>query len=147
MARKPTGKKRNTLAIRIIFMILGAGFVLWSVTLLALYFFGEPEDAVITHIRREMGERNEVIPNRYTLIIGYSFQLEDGTTIDGYSRKISDPIFLKPDGNSKIKVRYFKAMPFFNALERDTVPGIRHIVLLLVGVFLLYMVRLIRKKG
>jgi len=144
MARKPSGKRRNTLAIRIIFMILGAGFVLWSVTLLTLYFFGEPKDAVITHIRREMGERPEVIPNRYTLIIGYSFQLEDGRTIEGYSRKISNPVFLKPDGNSRIQARYFKAIPFVNAMETDTAPGIRHVIIMLVGVSLSSILRLIR---
>lgn len=99
---------------------------------------GNRDTAVITSIRRQGGQRNEAIPNRYTYSIGYSFELVDGRTIDGTTTHIGSPIYSKASGYSTKPVRYFAAWPHINALEEDT--GLRPGPLLLIlagGILLL----------
>jgi hypothetical protein len=125
---------------RLLITLLGIAFILWGVTDIMLGLYGESATAVITHIRREGGERNEVIRSRYTYIISYSFNLPDGKSISSYTRKIGNSVFLKADGNSKMKVKYFSSFPFINALEQDTKPGFGQLIIMAIGCFLIYII-------
>ena len=72
---KPTISKVLT---RIFITLLGIGFLAWGISTILLGLIGESETAVITNIRREQGERNEVIRVRYTYNISYTFTLPNG---------------------------------------------------------------------
>ena len=122
---------------RILLSLLGAAFILYGVSHLVLGVFGETATAVITGIRREGGERADSKPNRYTYNISYSFALPDGKKIDGSTKKISDSIYLKPDGTSTKIVRYFKFAPFINALEEDTKLTFGQPIIIAAGAFLI----------
>ncbi len=125
---------------RILISLLGAGFILWGTSTIALGIFGNRTTAVITNIRREQGERNEAIRGRYTYIISYRFTLPDGRTVDGFTRKIGNSVFLKADGKSVRAVRYFSRLPFINALEDETKSPAGSLIIIAVGVFLIYII-------
>lgn len=111
-----------------------------AVSQLLLGFWGESTAAVMTNIRREGGERSESIPNRYTYNISYRFTLPDGKEIDGFTKKVSGPVFLKADGTSTVMVRYLPVFPHINSLEEFSRFGGSQIVLVLTGVFLVYFI-------
>lgn len=96
--------------------------------------------AVITNIRREQGERNEAIRGRYTYIISYRFKLTDGKTVDGFTRKIGDSVYLKADGKSTRSVRYFEFFPYINALDEDTRHGLGQLIFVAIGYFLIFII-------
>jgi hypothetical protein len=125
---------------RLLITLLGVAFILWGLTDIMLGLFGESATAVITDIRREGGERNETIRGRYTYIISYSFTLPNGKSYSSYTRKIGNSVFLKPDGKSKVKVKYFSTFPFINAREQDTKPGFGQLIIMAIGFFLIYII-------
>ncbi len=127
---------------RILISLLGATFILWGSMSVALGAFGEETTAYITHIRREGGERVDDRPGGYTYITSYTFTLLNGKKIDGFARNISDGAYVKADGTSTVRIRYFINFPYFNAMENDT--GLRGgpLTLILVwGVLIFLMVR------
>jgi len=138
--------KPNKFFIRFFLSLLGFAFIAWGLTTAALGLFGEKGIAVITDIRRERGERNEVKRGRYTYIISYSFTLPGGKNVSGSTRQIGDAVFLKADGTSKTAVRYFSSFPAINALERDTKPGFGQLILVATGCFLIYIINRRKKK-
>lgn len=141
-----TNPKPKNYFFRILITLIGAGFIAWGLTTLALGFFGTNANAVITDIRREGGERNEVNRGRYTYLMSYSFVLSDGKKVNGVSRYIGDSVYLKADGKSKIPVRYFSFFPAINALASDTKPGIGQLLFLVIGIFLIYIINKRPKK-
>ena len=141
---KPNSKSTKILT-RLFITMIGAAFVLWGLSTVALGFFGIKGTAVITDIRRELGERNEVMPGRYTYSISYTFTLPNGNKIDGFSRKIGSAIYLKAVGKSKATIRYFSFFPSINALEKDTKPGWGQLILIAIGCFLIFIMNRIEK--
>jgi hypothetical protein len=135
---------KRKLLPRIFITLLGAALILWGAGKIALGIIGEPETATITHIRREGGERNDIKPGQYTYNISYTFALPDGKEINGFTKKIGDSVYLKADGTSNVRVRYFSAFPYINAMERDAGLGAGQVVLMIVGGFLIFFMN--RKK-
>lgn len=131
-------KKR--LAGRILLTLIGAALVLWGFGALALGVWGERETAVITSVRQQGGERNDVIPGRYTYQIGYSFTAADGTQVDGAFTTIQSAVYLKADGTAPLFIRYIPAIPQINAPEKDTRLSLRQPVLIGAGIFLVTVV-------
>jgi hypothetical protein len=125
---------------RIFISLLGAGFILWGTSTISLGILGQKTAAVITDIRREQGERNEAIRGRYTYIISYRFTLPDGKSVDGNTRKIGNSVFIKADGKSVRAVRYFRHLPFINALEEDARSPAGPLIIIAVGFFLIYII-------
>lgn len=117
--------------------LIGVGLLLHPVVSLLLGVYGSQASAVITNIRRELGERGEVVPNRYTYIVSYTFTTTDGQTVSDYSRKIGDAIYIKASGQSRTPVRYFAFCPLFNTMERDTQFNWGKIVMFMAGVLLI----------
>ncbi|MDP2889568.1 MAG: hypothetical protein Q8P34_11495 [Bacteroidota bacterium] len=130
--------KLSKLLARIFITLLGFSFIVWGLTSITLGFIGEKGTAVITDIRREGGERNEVKRGRYTYNISYTFKLPNGKSVNGFKKKIGDAVYLKADGKSKASVKYFSFFPYFNALELDTKPGFGQLILIAVGFFLIF---------
>lgn len=122
---------------RILITLLGIGMIWMGAAEALLGFAGNSAPAVITDIRREGGERAESNPGRYTYNISYTFTLPDGKKINGFAKQIGSAVFLKADGTSVTQVRYLPAFPAVNAMERDTGLGVRQMVLMLAGGFLI----------
>lgn len=141
-----TKPKSKNYFSRILITLIGAAFILWGITTLILGFAGTKATALITDIRREGGERNEVKRGRYTYNVSYTFVLPDGKNVNGVSRYIGDAVFLKADGKSKVSVRYFSFFPVINTLASDTKPGIGQLLFLGIGIFLIYIINKRPKK-
>lgn len=75
---------KSKLLPRIFITLLGAALILWGAGKIALGIIGKPEKAVITHIRREGGERTDVKPGRYTYNISYTFPLPCAKELPNY---------------------------------------------------------------
>lgn len=131
---------RRALIPRILITLLGTALILMGITEIILGFAGERTEAIVTDIRREGGERTDGKPGRYTYHIGYRFHLSDGKTIDGFSKKIGDAVYLKADGSQTVSIRYLRAFPYINAVERDTGPGAGQLALILVGGALIFLI-------
>lgn len=124
---------KRRLLTRFIISLLGAVFILWGAMSVALGVFGQQATAVVTHIRREGGERADIRPGQYTYNISYTFTLPDGRKVNGFTKKIGDAIYMKADGTATTKIRYYKGFPYFNAMEKDTGLGVGPLVLILAG--------------
>jgi hypothetical protein len=133
-------------ARRFFISMIGVSFILYGLSTLLLGFMGERATALITDIRREGGERNEVKRGRYTYNISYTFMLPDGKPVNGVTRSIGTAIFLKADGKSKVSVRYFSFFPSVNAFASDTKPGFGQLVFIAIGIFLIYIINKRPKK-
>ncbi len=134
--------KFSKLLTRIFITVLGVAFIVWGISSIMLGFFGQKESALITDIRREGGERNEAIRGRYTYNISYTFTLPNGKIVNGFTKRIGDSIYLKADGKSKAMVKYFSFFPYINALEQDTKPGLGQMILIAIGCFLIFIMRI-----
>lgn len=124
-------KKR--LIPRILITLLGIGLIFMGASQAILGFVGESASAVITNIRREGGERADGKSGRYTYSIGYTFALPDGKEISGFAKRVGDSVYLKADGTSTVRVRYFSVFPHINAMERDAELGAGQVVLMITG--------------
>lgn len=131
-------KRKHKILPRVLISLLGIALILFGLSHIILGFAGKSTSAVITSIRREGGERAEVIPGRYTYNIGYTFTLPDGTLIDGFTKKISNAGYIKPDGKSTTRIRYLPDFPYINALEQDVGFNAGQVVLIFVGGFLIF---------
>lgn len=89
-------------------------FVLYAAFLGMLLLFGEEKQATLTSYRQEYGERNEVIPNRYTYLFSYEFTVE-GKRYHGTGQRVASPVFLKPTPESTISIKYLPCCPHFNS--------------------------------
>jgi hypothetical protein len=139
-AKSKSSSKFKKILTRIFLTILGLAFILWGLSTVSLGFFGKKSTALITNVRREGGERNEAIRGRYTYVISYTFTLPDGKSVDGFTKRVGNSVFMKPDGKSKRAVRYFEFFPYINALEEDTKPGLGQLILVAIGCFFIYII-------
>lgn len=140
-----TKPKSSKLLARIFITLLGFAFIVWGLATISLGFIGKDGKAIITDIRREGGERNEVKRGRYTYNISYTFTLPNGKSVNGFTKKISDAVYLKADGKTKTSVKYFSFFPYINAMEQDTNLGLGQLILIAVGFFLIFIMNK-RKK-
>jgi hypothetical protein len=132
---------KHSIVARIFISLLGFALILYNIGSPVLGVIGERDTAIITSVRRQGGERNEVLPGRYTYSIGYTFTLPDGRQVDGSATWIGNAIYIKADSTSTIPVRYFKALPIINVPEKDTELSIGQALGVGLGVFLIYAMR------
>lgn len=124
---------------RILITTIGVLLVLMSIILSMLGIIGEKAAGLITDVRREMGERADTKPGMYTYNISYSFEMPDGKTIYGSSKKISDGVYLKKP-NTTVNIRYLKFFPHINALEQDSVLDVGKFIMIATGGVLVFVV-------
>lgn len=130
---------------------LGSIFVIFIAVMLILFgliqvslgLIGEKDTAIITNIRRQGGERNEAVPNRYTYSVSYTFTLPDGKKIDGFTYKIGNAVYVKVSSSniSTTPVRYLKAFPRINTLESDAGLKAGNLILIGTGILIIKMIR------
>ncbi len=125
---------------RILMGGIGVLFLVYGLMLAALYFFGTDVEARLTSYRQEMGERNEVIPNRYTYHFGYSFRV-NGRDYSGTGQRVAGPVHLKPGPGATIAVKYLPCCPFISTDTEDGREGRRILVILGVAFLLLWFAR------
>lgn len=115
---------------------------------ISLGFIGINDTALITHIRRQGGERNEAIPNRYTYALSYTFTLPGGEKMDGFTYKIGDSVYIKVSDSDicMTPIRYFKALPHINALESDSGLKAGNLILIGAGIIMIKFVNPRKRK-
>lgn len=116
---KCTGKAANLLPGRLVLGTVGLLLLLYAVLIPLLGVLGERTIAQVNVVRRELGDRQDPIANRYSWAVGFEFRLPDGRLIPGNTKVIGS------DSNAGIAkgphpVRYFSSFPYLNALEQDT---------------------------
>lgn len=114
-------KKKRSPAGKIIVGTVALLFLLYGCFLGTLWLAGTKAQAQVKNFRREMGERDETIRNKYTYSYDYEFTVKD-KTYSGNSKKVQGPVFLKNQGNSFITVHYMSCCPFLNCPETDFKP-------------------------
>jgi hypothetical protein len=124
---------------RILMTIIGILFILNGIVWGMLGVIGEKSTGLITDVRREMGERADSKSGTYTYSISYSFKLPDGETVHGSTKKISDGVYIKHP-NTAVAVRYLKAFPKINILEKNAGFNGGNIAFIIIGAFLLLIV-------
>lgn len=129
--------KRKNIHMKVFITILGIMFILWGMSLMTLGFIGKSSIATITHVRREGGERNEGIGGRYLYNISYTFRVPNDKSIDGFTKKVSNGIYIK-EPNTITTVKYFDFFPYINALEEDAKLGFKQLIYIGIGVLLIY---------
>ncbi len=123
---------------RILITVLGIALFLMGTSQIILGYAGKSTTAVITNVRREGGERADGKPGRYTYNISYSFKLPNGKVINGFTKKIGNSVYLKADGTSTTRIRYFSFFPYINDMEQNTSLGLGQLVLILAGGFIIF---------
>jgi len=139
----PTTKqytKANNIGRHII-LLFGLLCIAWGLLSASLLIFGQKSEAVITHIRREGGERDETIRGRYTYVVSYVFVLADGRRMVGSTRKISGAVYLKATQNTSAPVLYYAFFPQINTLEEKSTLRGTPLWLVVVGGMMIWLVR------
>lgn len=111
----------------------------WGIVTPMVGLFGETTDALVTHVRRQLGERNETIPDRYTHVISYRFTLPDKEPVEGFSYVLGTSFSITtPHAPGLVKVRYLPVFPQVNTLEYQAYPNLGHLIVLAVGYLLAF---------
>lgn len=121
---------------KIFLVIIGIGLSLYGMMMPLLSVIGERTQGNITVVRREGGERNEAVPNRYSYSVGCEFLLDDGTVISGNTKVIGNA-YNAGVSKGQASIWYLKIFPYLNALEADTTLSVEHVILLAVGVLII----------
>jgi len=133
MTRHRRVKTKTIRSGRWILGIVGILLALYGSLIPMLSFIGERSIGEVTVIRRELGDRQDPLANRYSWAIGFEFPLPDGRLIPGNTKTIGDAqsagIVKGPH-----PVRYLAAFPYLNALERDTRFDLGKIVMITLGI-------------
>ena len=134
---------------RVLLTLLGLTLMAWSVVTPLAGLLGETTDARVTDVRRQLGERNETIPDQYTHVISYRFTLPDRQTVDGFAYVLGSSFSIPSRyGSGLVKVRYLPIFPQINTLEGHAKPNLGHLIVLGVGYLLAFgLWRKRRRKG
>lgn len=144
MLRNKTRKKSGSLFIIFIAIML----IIFGMVRVTLGFIGEKDTAIITSIRRQGGERNDPVPNRYNYSIGYTFTLPDGKKVDGFTYKIGNAVYVKVSGSntSTTTIRYLTALPQINAPESDTGFSMGNFIIIGAGILVIKLINPRKKR-
>lgn len=129
----------SKILMRISISIIGIMLIFYGIVWSMLGVLGERSPGLITSVRREMGEISTPKSGSYVYNISYSFELPDGNVVNGFTKEISDGVYIKHP-NTNVMVRYLKAFPQINALEQDAGFDIGKIAMILLGNFMVIIV-------
>ncbi len=133
-------RKKKSLTGKIILGAVATLFLLYGCFLSTLWLAGSKTQAKVTNFRRELGERDETIPNRYTYTYAYEFNVT-GKIYSGNSKKVQGPTFLKNQGNSFVTVHYLACCPAINCPIDDFKPWYKIFIYFGVALMLGYFTR------
>ena len=127
--------KPRPLAFRIILGAVGLLLEIYGSFIPLLPMIGARAAGEITVIRRELGDQQNPVANRYSYSVGYEFPLPDGRIVFGNTKTIGSATSAGM-AKGKSGVYYLPALPYVNALEKDARFDLGKIVLLAAGIFL-----------
>lgn len=130
----------RNMILRIILYALGILLMMWGIGAPLVALTGAETEGRITHVRRQLGDRNEVIPNRYAFAITYEFRLPDGMLRTGTSQRIGD--FFSPGRlgvGSPVTIRYAPFAPGLSVMDWRLGSLIENILAAVVGAGLLWL--------
>lgn len=133
------------MATRIFLLFVGLLLAAYAVLAPTLNLVGVRTTGTITEVRRQHGERNEAVPNRYEYGVGYHFVLPDGRKIHGSATVVGNS-YSAGIAKGPTPVRYLAAWPRINMLERETRFNIAHLIIGGVGI-LMVVLAFKRAKG
>ncbi|MDF2616053.1 MAG: hypothetical protein K0Q47_708 [Sedimentibacter sp.] len=124
---------------RVLITVIGVLLILYSLSTVLLGIAGNDSIAVITDVRREGGELPLAKSGKYMYNMSYTFEIPNGDVFYGYSKEVSDGAYIK-NPNTVAHVKYFKSIPHFNALEKDTKFSAGKLILVVFGLSLIIIV-------
>lgn len=130
---------------RVFLGVLGLLLLAWGLGMPLVAWRGAEAPGTITHVRRQLGDRGEAIPNRYFYTISYEFRLPDGSLAQGHTSRVGDyfsPRYLTQ--GSSVQVRYVPGFPFISEAQWHWAAVVEHAIVALVGAVLL---RLALQRG
>jgi len=124
------------IAFTVFLTLLGLILFTYAAGTPLLKIFGTRALGTITDVRRQGGERNETMRNQYNYGVGYYFKLPDGRRIEGGATVVGSS-YSSGVAKGPSPVRYLKAWPRINILERYTRFSIGNIIMGAAGVLLM----------
>ena len=122
----------------------------WGIGMPAVALFGAETSGRITEVRRQMGDRGEAIPNRYSYVITYEFRLPDGSRAEGITHRIGDYFSPKLIHKSQtVQVRYLPWLPRVSEVDWHWLGVVEYVIVAIVGgvlTFLPWVERYLNKK-
>lgn len=125
----------KNLVAQTLLSLVGTAFILYGLVMPLLPYAGERAAAEITTVRRELGDRRDPLPNRFSWSVGYHFTLPDGAVVHGNTKVIGSS-FSAGISKGPAVVHYLPSLPWVNALERDTRPDPGKAVMVAAGALL-----------
>ena len=120
---------------RVFLALLGSVLLLWGVGMPLVQWFGAEAPGTITQVRRQLGDRGEAIPNRYTYTIAYEFRLPNGQTEQGHTQRVGDYFSPRDMAVGKVvRVRYVPALPWVSSISSHWKASLEHGIVAAVGV-------------
>ena len=125
---------------RLALALLGMVLLLWGLGMPLVAWLGAEAPGTITHVRRQLGDRGESIPNRYSYTISYEFRLPDGRLAQGNTSRVGDYFSLRFLTQARsVQVRYVPGFPFISEVQWHWAAMVEHGIVAAVGGVLLYL--------
>lgn len=128
------------LIVRFFLGALGLMLLAWGLGMPMVAWLGAEAPGTITHVRRQLGDRGEAIPNRYAYAISYEFRLPDGSLAQGNTYRVGD--YFSPGKLAKgsaVQVRYLPGFPFISEMQWHWAAVVEHGIVAAVGGLLLHL--------
>lgn len=136
------GKKASNIFWRVMITLIGLALVFVAVSGFLLYFFGETAAADVSVRRLRGADNGKPYDQRYQWSIYYSFYDNEGVLREGNTERRGSDLSVEVDDTAY----YFPDAPFIHVLESEARPGFPQLLLVSLGVFLIVVVNLPRKK-
>lgn len=128
------------LSVRLFLGALGLLLLAWGLGMPMVAWLGAEAPGTITHVRRQLGDRGEAIPNRYSYAISYEFRLPDGRIAQGSTYRVGD--YFSPGKLAKgsaVQVRYLPGLPVISEVQWHWAAAVEHGIVAAVGGVLLHL--------
>lgn len=128
------------LSVRVFLGALGLLLLTWGLGMPLVACLGAEAPGTITHVRRQLGDRGEAIPNRYSYAISYEFLLPDGRLAQGSTYRVGD--YFSPGTLAKgsaVRVRYLPGFPLISEVQWHWAAVVEYGIVAAVGGVLLHL--------
>jgi hypothetical protein len=134
--------KASNIFWRMMITLIGLALVFVAVSGFLLYFFGETAAADVSVRRLRGADNGKPYEQRYQWSIYYSFYDDEGVLREGSTERRGSDISVEVDDTAY----YFPKAPYIHVLESNARPGFSQLFLVALGVFLIVVVNIPRKR-
>ncbi len=117
-------------------MVLGIILTGYAILMPMLQIIGTRTTGIITDIRRQGGERNEMTRNLYDYGVGFYFVLPDGRKIEGGATVVGTS-YSAGIAKGPVSILYLRQFPRIHQFEKYTQFSIGNLVLIGTGICLI----------